>query len=166
MPEPGDISEPQISSALPISSTAFMPADSAVQSCLALVCQLERSLRLGQAALLAIEAQRMEQCTAEQARLCRQLKTLLSHPLLRYAILPQNELRSDARQVALDLAPQLVAAATRLQHLARVQAALLRRSQRFLCVLSNWMKGLDSAYGPPRAAGRTLRRGNEIHREF
>jgi hypothetical protein len=172
MPERGNISEPHTSSTPIIGSTphgistAFMPADSVGQRCLALVRELERSLHSGQAAWLAIEVQRTEQCTAEQARLCRELKTVLSHSLFPCAISPRGESRPDTRQDMRDLAAQLVAAATRVQRLARVQAALLRRSQRFLCVLANWMQRPDFAYGPPRAAGATLHRRYPIHREF
>jgi hypothetical protein len=160
------ISEPPVGSAPHLSSTAFMAAEGVGQRCLALVCELERSLRSAQAALLAIDAERTEQCTGEQVRLCRELKILMSQPLFPYATSPWDELRRHRRQDTAELAAQLAAAATRVQHLARVQTALLRRSQRFLGVMANWMKGPDSEYVPTRAAGGMLRPRNPIHQEF
>lgn len=120
-----------------------------------LLSQIEQSLRSAQAAWLTADADATEQCTQEQAALCRQLKKFLPSPdSLGPASLASVALRQpdcEPRPCAREWVEEMLAAAGRVQHLARVQAALLHRSQRFLSVLSNWMAGPEAIYGPPHA---------------
>lgn len=134
------------------SPEAAKPVDCASRLCLALVCELEDSLRSSQTALLARDAAAIERCTQEQVRLWRALKALPLNLISQGTASAAEESRQEVTSCRPELAGQLLAAATRVQHLARVQAALLRRSQQFLCVLANWMAGPAMPYGPPGTA--------------
>jgi hypothetical protein len=123
--------------------------DARNRSCLALVCELEESLRLSQSALLALDAAGTERWTREQIRLWRALRAILPVPVSPVLVSAAGEFRREIPPCLPELAAQLHAAAIRVQQLARVQAALLRRSQQFLCVLANWMAGPQMPYGPP-----------------
>jgi len=122
---------------------------------LPLLSRIEQSLRSAQVAWLAADADATERCTREQAGLCRQLKKFLTSPdSPDPAALTSVSLREtewEPRPCAREWVEETLAAARRVQHLARVQAALLHRSQRFFSVLSNWMAGPGAIYGPPRA---------------
>jgi len=87
--------------------------------CLGLLNDLEKSLRQGNKALLEGDADSLNCATAEQIHLCSELQV----------ILPADRRRKIE-------APELYAAVLRVLHLARLQAALLRRAQRFLLTLS------------------------------
>lgn len=145
---------------LPIPANAALPASSEVrgldsggesaQTCLALLLRLEASLGLSQSALLALDLKAIEQGTAEQIRLGGELQALwfddLRHhdrlldavrlddpgmanakPKVRASTLPRDQ----------ELAVEIKHVQGRVLHLTRVQAALLRRAQRFLLILSN-----------------------------
>jgi hypothetical protein len=131
------------------SPEAAKPVDCASRLCLALVCELEDSLRSSQTALLARDAAAIERCTQEQVRLWRALKSLPLNLVSPATISAPRESRRWIPPRLSELAGQLLAAAIRVQHLAQVQAALLRRSQQSLCVLANWMAGPEMPYGPP-----------------
>ena len=122
---------------------------------LALLAELENSLQSGQKALLALDISAIEASTAQQVRLTREIHI---HPSPRTSLsLSQNERGEgqrgeDHRFAELSsepwLSPELHAAALRVLQLARVQAALLRRTQRLLTVLSNLRADPGEAYGP------------------
>jgi hypothetical protein len=131
------------------SPEAAKPADCASRLCLGLVCELEDSLRSSQTALLARDVAAIERCTQEQVRLWRALKSLPLNLVSQGTASAAEEYRQEVTSRRPALAGQLHAAAIRVQHLARIQAALLRRSQQFLCVLANWMAGPETPYGPP-----------------
>jgi hypothetical protein len=120
-----------------------------------LLSQIEQSLRSTQVAWITADADATEQCTREQAALCRQLKKFLtSRDSLGPASLASVSLSQPECQpqpYAREWVEEMRAAARRVPHLARVQAALLYRSRRFLGVLSNWMAGPGAIYDPPRA---------------
>lgn len=146
-----------------------MRADSVAQACLALLGELQASLESSQTALLALDVEGTEQGTREQMRLRLAFEALIfpaSHRA--QAELPaqewhgeesqkrestKEEFRDELRSCTPELSDRLRVAAKRIRELARVQAALLRRSQQFLCVLTNWMADPGTVYGPHRAAG-------------
>jgi hypothetical protein len=154
-------------------ASSGMAADSVGRACLALLQELEQSLQSSQAALLGLDGAATEQCTREQVRVCRGLQALLLSPSLPTQLLPTpvsptvilRELsRRKFGQGEAELAGQVRAAGRRVQHLARVQAALLRRSQQSLSVLANWVAGAEAVYRPPDAA--VPGPGAEVHEGF
>lgn len=124
-----------------------------IQTCLALMRELEDSLRSSQTALLARDAAGTERCTREQVRLWQLLKALTGNPTSSATIPDRGEYRSEIPPCPPELACQLRAAALRVQHLARVQLALLRRSHQFLNVLANWMADPETPYLRPQTTG-------------
>jgi hypothetical protein len=133
-----------------------MSAGYVFQTCLSLVLELEQSLQSSQSALLALNAVGTEQCIREQTRLHRALQAVLTNHVSTGAGLPEQKpwsASSLSSELGSEAADQLCAAAKRVQHLARVQAGLLRRSQQFLSMLANWMIGKAAFYGPPPSAG-------------
>jgi hypothetical protein len=142
------------------------------RSYLALLGELENSLQSSQAAWLARDVAGTERCTREQLRLCRALQALVRRWFAPAATQPASESgpglseaglsEAGLRARAPELADQLLAAALRVQRGARVQAALLRRKRRFLCVLANWMAGAEAGYGPPAAPTVALREPAEV----
>jgi hypothetical protein len=126
--------------------------DYTVQSSLALLYELEESLNASQRALLALDVAATENCTREQVRLRRGLEALLRNPDSAATISLRENVRPELYQTSPQL-DELRAAGKRVQHLARVQAALLRRSQQFLCVLANCVAGPGAGYGPPHQSG-------------
>jgi hypothetical protein len=132
VPTQSDVSNPN---AAPRST---MRGDSIAQACLAFMSEMEASLEASQAALLALDVGATERCTNEQVRLRQCMEALLSG-------LPLPP-------CAPEMAASLRAAAERIQKMARVQAALLRRARQFLCVLSNIVAGTEAVYGQPQLA--------------
>src|ERR1700722_11271022 len=132
-------------------SNFAMLTDYTIQSSMALLHELEESLKASQRALLALDVAATERCTREQVRLRRGLEALLRNPDSTATISLREKVRPE-----LNLSPQLYelrAAGKRVQHLARVQTALLRHSQQFLCVLANCVAGPGVGYGPPHQPG-------------
>lgn len=129
-----------------------MLAEYTVQSSIALLHELEESLKASQRALLALDVEATERCTREQVRLRRGLEALLRNPDSTATISPREKVRPELNQT-LPQRYELRAAGNRVRHLARVQAALLRRSQQFLCVLANCVAGPGAGYGPPNQPG-------------
>jgi hypothetical protein len=143
-------------------------ADSVAQVCLALLGELQASLESSQTALLALNVAGTEQGTREQMRLRLAFETLIfaefTYPQTglpgepwhgeesQKRELSKEEFPDELRSCTPELSRRLRAAAERTRELARVQAALLRKSQQFLCVLTNWMAGPGTVYGPHRAA--------------
>jgi hypothetical protein len=99
------------------------------QAGLMLLAKLELSLSRGQKALLARDADELEKATGEQIRLCQALEVLL---------FPAKE--------KCRASTELYAAVCRVLQLARVQDALLRRSQGFLLALGNLANGPEATY--------------------
>jgi hypothetical protein len=126
-----------------------------IHACLALMRELEDSLRSSQTALLSLDAAETQRCTREQERLRQMLRALLANPTSA-AISALQESRRESPPGASELARCLRVAAVRVQQLARVQLALLRRSQQSLNVLANWMADPQTPYGLPPTAGRGL----------
>jgi len=100
--------------------------------------ELEASLLSSQEALLARDLAGVEQGTCEQVRLQRALE------ILRPCEAAQT---SDSERTR--ASSELRAAAIRILHLGRVQAALLDRAQRSLRMISNLLAGPEASYGPP-----------------
>jgi hypothetical protein len=146
-----------------------MRGDSIAQACLAFMREMEASLEASQAALLALDVAATERCTNEQVRLRQCMEALLSGCRLASARnskarhLPEQDLKkkedlkeegSKEKEFGWNLPPctpemaeRLRAASERIQKMARVQAALLRRARQFLCVLSNIVAGTEAVYG-------------------
>lgn len=129
-----------------------MLTDYTIQRYMALLHELEESLKASQRALLALDVEATESCTREQVRLRRGLEALLEDPDSTATISLREKVGLDLNQTSPSLY-ELRAAGNRIQHLARVQAALLRRSQQFLCVLANCVAGPGAGYGPPHQSG-------------
>jgi hypothetical protein len=137
-----------------------------IQTCLALMRELEDSLRSSQTALLARDAAGTERCSREQVRLWQLLKALTGNPGSPAIISASRESRCESPPSAAELAELLCATAIRVQHLARVQLALLRRSHQFLNVLANWMADPETPYCPPQTAGGGPGYAAHAHRGF
>jgi hypothetical protein len=134
-----------------------------LHTCLALTRELEDSLLSSQIALLARDSAAIERCTREQERLRQMVRGLLGSPDLPAPIPAPRESRLVSPQGASELVERLRASAMRVQHLARVQLALLRRSQQFLNVLANWMASPETPYRPQPTAGGGLSVGAVPH---
>jgi hypothetical protein len=109
------------------------------QAGFALLRELEMSLRASQKALLSRDVARLEQSTHQQIGLRRALEILW----------PGNGRGSSEMHCDPPLASELRTAQMRVLHLGRVQAALLRREQRWLRTLSNLLAGPEANYLPP-----------------
>jgi hypothetical protein len=114
---------------------------------LAIVTELETSLRASQQALLTRDLDGIEQGMREQKRLERAFAILQPEPISNSH---DRTLLPAAASCDPKLAGELRAAATRVLHLGRVQAALLRRARQSLTVLSNLLAGPEAGYGPPQ----------------
>jgi hypothetical protein len=133
---------------------------------LALMRELEDSLRFSQIALLVRDSAATERFTREQERLRQMLRVLLGSPDSSAPIPAPRESQLVSPQGASELVERLRASAMRVQHLARVQLALLRRSQQFLNVLANWMASPQTPYGSPQAAGEGLCTAPHVRWDF
>ena len=127
---------------IPYSGPAAKPPAARADSepiCLALLAELETSLRSSQAALLARDVARIEQLTSEQAKLQRLLLEFF----------PPSESRGSGGVRVLRGAwgDQLQGALMRMRHLARVQTALLRRAERSLRAVSHLVAEPQAGYG-------------------
>lgn len=127
------------------------------QACLALLADLENSLRSSQAALLSRDVVQIEQLASEQAELRHALSAFLHPPDAR--IYGREITFSGAR------ADAVRAAQARVLRLGRVQAALLRRAQQSLRAISHLLAGPLSGYGPPSGGQGIVVRRQEPHSE-
>ena len=105
---------------------------------LALLGELAASLQSSHQAVLTRDVAALNLATADQVRLRHALEILLKPP-------PDDGEHHKPRDHAFD--PQVIAAAARVLHLARVQGALLRRAQQFLSVLAHFAAGPGTTYG-------------------
>lgn len=115
---------------------------------LALLGELEASLRASQKALLARDAEGIERGTREQVGLQRALAPLWAQDVGRPAG-GDSWRRAATPQCKPALAAALLAAQWRVLHLGRVQAGLLARAQRTLRMISNLLAGPEAVYGLP-----------------
>ena len=137
------------STAAPSATNCVARASSAEMTTarLAIVTELETSLRASQQALLTRDLDGIEQGMREQKRLERAFAILQPEPISNSH---DRTLLPAAASCDPKLAGELRAAATRVLHLGRVQAALLRRARQSLTVLSNLLAGPEAGYGPPQ----------------
>jgi hypothetical protein len=98
---------------------------------LALLAELEASLRATLEAVLARNLSCLGQLTDQQASLCWELSLLKA---------PSTGAHDKDKRVH--------CACARVLHLGRVQSALLRRAQQSLRTASNLLAGRQAAYGP------------------
>jgi hypothetical protein len=108
--------------------------------------RLAESLEQAQEALLHGKVANFERCTEEQKQCCDRLRVLAAaaHPV---TVSGRNEaLIQEIRQVQ-----------SRVRHLNRVHAALLRRAARSLVILRNLLAGPQHAYAPAAAVRMPLR---------
>ncbi len=126
-------------------SRGWHPDAGMAQASLALLRQMEDSLNASREALLARDLARLEQGTQEQIRLRRALEILWAGKHNEDADVPET-LRDPV------LAENLRAAQLRVLQQGRVQAALLRRAQRWLRVLSNLQAGPEAGYLDPTSS--------------
>jgi hypothetical protein len=115
---------------------------------LALLSELEASLRASQKALLARDAEGIEQGTREQVGLQGALARLWAQDAARPAG-SDSWRRAGTPRCEPALAAALLAAQWRVLHLGRVQAGLLARAQRTLRMISNLLAGPEAVYGLP-----------------
>jgi hypothetical protein len=121
-----------------------------------LVMVLEKlaiSLTASQKALLSLDVAAVEQGTQEQNRLARELEALcLANMALSMLDRPQVEFEEHRTPQSINrqkVLAELRAGQSRVLHLARVQAALLAKAQRFLTVLANLRNSDDATYAAP-----------------
>src|SRR5258708_7844781 len=110
--------------------------------------RLEISLAIGQRALLSLDVAAVERETREQNDLCREIGVLC----LGNAAAPmQHACEVGPRQPIIFVkgATELRAGQARILHLARVQAALLSKAQRYLAILANLRAAPEATYAPP-----------------
>ena len=106
----------------------------------ALLRQLEASLGRSHQALVALDVAAIEQGTREQQRLCRNLAEAIW----------RSKNAADARaEENPALGEELRRDAAKVLAAARVQAALLKRSQHKLQVLANMLAGAERTYTSP-----------------
>ena len=120
--------------ACPSSEPALRTADAEIaQARLSLLTELEASLQSSQHAILTRDVIGLEQSCGQQIRLLRALRIL------------------DPAQADLIFGSKFRGAQMRILHLARVQAALLARGQRWLRTIENLLAGPATNYGsaPP-----------------
>lgn len=108
---------------------------------MALLADLENSLRSSQAVLLSRDVVRIEELASEQFGLRHALSAYLHS--LDARIYGHETAFPGARGDAVRAAQE------RVLHLGRVQAALLRRAQQSLLTISHLLAGPESGYGPP-----------------
>ena len=123
------------------------PHSSPPQACLALMLELEASLRGSKNSLLALDLPRIEQGTVEQIALIERLNGVLSPTFpAAQSCEPTGTAGSFASTRALE--NEFQGRCRRIMELVRLQAALLTRAQTKLRVLANTLAGPASAYGP------------------
>lgn len=110
-----------------------------------LLADLAASLEAGQQDLMARDVARVEQHTLEQIGLHRALAILWS---------PAPPARG-CMKFDFGLDSELCAGAIRVLQLGRVQAAMLKRQQRRLRMISSLAAGSGATYSPPAASGVT-----------
>ncbi len=111
---------------------------------LALMTQLEASLRRSRASLLALDLEGIRLGTSEQIQLARSLAAL-SQPSRENA--PASEAEGERGKNS-GPAHACRAGAQVILDLVRMHAALLRRAQSKLRVLANMLAGPSATYGP------------------
>jgi hypothetical protein len=127
------------------------------QACVALLADLENSLRSSQAALLSRDVVRIEQLASEQAELRHALSAFFDAPDRR--IYEWEVTFSGARGDAVR------ATQARVLRIGRVQAALLRRAQQSLGTISRLLAGPQAGYGPPAGGQGIVVARQEPHSE-
>jgi hypothetical protein len=128
---------------------------------LSFLVELEASLEASQKALLALEVEEVEHCTAEQNRILRAfLESISPEAVQKDSDVGQHSSAAQFRCTP-TLEADLLAAASRVARLTRVHAGLLRRAQQFLTVLGNLAAGPAATYGPPQAQTGRIPRGHE-----
>jgi hypothetical protein len=110
----------------------------------ALLAELECSLEVSQRALLCHDLEGLERATCEQIGLRRSLEILESEHRASDGAAPQIDPEIDPGVTA-----GLRAARWRVLYLGRVQAALLRRAQRSLRIVSHRLAGPEASYAAP-----------------
>jgi len=136
---------------IPLSESAVQLA----QAGLALIEDLAKSLLGSQKALLIRDLAAIERGTREQIGLVRALHTLRLPDGLISRSSSSFAGGEDRRSAAAsERATNLVEQAKRLRHLARLQAALLRRAQAELRVHRNLLAAPGETYGPLLEQGR------------
>ena len=123
------------------------PSSEIVRKQLALLAELEASLSGSQQALLSRNLSRLEQRTAEQAR----LHYLLSQFPTANAAYEGSDSPAPAPNPSLSVC--LRAARQRVLRLGRTQQFILQRARGRLHVLSNVLAGPHAAYAPVAAGG-------------
>lgn len=113
---------------------------------LAVLGELESSLRFSQHALLTRDLTGLELATGEQKRLQRVLEVLWTRDATPRTSATISELQDSPDLVSPDLTAELREVQLRVLHLGRVQAALLAREQRWLTTLANLVAGPESGY--------------------
>jgi hypothetical protein len=130
------------------SAQSDLPDGSALLHSLALLGELEASLRNSQRALVSRDVVGIERGTHEQWRLQQALRALWSEDRT-----PLQDRASAGDGFGWPGQAQLAAgvriAKARVLHLARIQLALLARAQRSLNALSRLLDGPGASYSPP-----------------
>jgi hypothetical protein len=132
-----------------------------VERRLALMRELAGTLEQAQAALLASDLQRIEEHTARQRELCDALR-LLEAPATSPGKdvlheptgpdLPKASLPPELHERWSALSQELAQVQSRVGHLNRVHAALLRRAQRALAIVSRLLASSAVTYTLPQPA--------------
>ena len=130
----------------------ILPADDIrAGACLDGLAALEASLRFTQKALLARDLHGIAQGARDQRHFQQQLELLLFASRAAHKTThPAWDFRHSR------FLPDLNAAAHRILHLGRIQAALLERGQRSLRMLSNLLAAPSACYRPPSPDSRPL----------
>lgn len=137
--------QPALDASLLSTDAAQRPGAAIAQAALALLAELGRSLETSQRALVSRDLEGLERATCEQIGLRRSLEILGTENCAPEGAAPQIV----AGQIDPALAAGLRAARWRVLYLGRVQAALLRRTQRSLRIVSNRLAGPEASYTAP-----------------
>ena len=132
-----------------------------VERRLALMRELAGMLEQTQAALLASDLERIEAHTVRQRELCDALRLLEAPgtspgkdaPRKRTRVhLPEGSLSPELRERWSTLSQELAQVQSRVGHLNRVHAALLRRARRSLAIVSRLLASSAATYTLPQPA--------------
>lgn len=119
-----------------------LETEQVAQAGLAILSELEHSLRRSHKALVTLDGAAVERLTEEQSRLSRALAIFFPPGT------PHRDEGRSRKPPAPSWQPQFYAVAARVAQLARVQAVLLRRAHSLRTVLSNFRADPGEVYGP------------------
>jgi hypothetical protein len=139
------------------SATARKPEGESLRTTLlVLMHELEASLQGSRQALLALDLAGIERGTCDQLGLIGKMGGLWQQSAAVAASGAREAKAPDFRSYPSELGEEFIRSRNRILDALRLQAALLRRARRKLCVLANMLAGPTASYGPLLARNGTV----------